>query len=128
MACNFRIALTLLVLPIAVCAQDWVPYANSEHGDKGSLDRATLVIDGPVRRIWTMLERAEPVFFKGEPLKTWMALVEVHCGERKHRSLREAGYHPDGVMFYEARFEGPVRPIVAGSMGQVRLEAICGLR
>jgi hypothetical protein len=128
MATRRRIALTLLVLPMAVCAQDWVPYANSEKGDKGSLDRATLVINGPVRKIWTMLERAEPVTFKGEPLKTWMALVEVHCDERKHRSLQEAGYDPDGAMIYEARFEGPARPIGAGTMGQIRLEAICGLR
>jgi hypothetical protein len=57
-----------------------------------------------------------------------MALVEVHCDERKHRSLQEAGYDPDGAMIYEARFEGPARPIGAGTMGQIRLEAICGLR
>lgn len=122
-----RTVLTLLLLPLAVCAQDWVPYANSEHGDKGFLDRSTLQVEGQRRSIWTMLERAEPVTFKGEPLKTWMARVEVHCGERMHRSLQEAGYRPDGLMFYEARFEGPTRPIVPGTMGEIRLEAICGL-
>ena len=120
--------LLFLMLPIAAGAQDWVPYANSETGDKGFLDRATLQVQGQSRRIWTMLERAEPVTFKGEPLKTWMARVEVHCDERMHRSLQEAGYRPDGVMFHEARFEGPVRPIVEGTMGQIRLETICGLR
>ena len=115
-------------MPLATKAQDWLTYAQSEHGDKGFLDRSTLQVDGPHRTVWTMLERANPVTFKGELLKTWMAKVEVHCDERTHRSLHEVGYRPDGVMFYEARFEGPVRPVVSLSMGQIRLEAICGLR
>jgi hypothetical protein len=121
------LAILVLALPLVAGAQDWVPYAHSEQGDKGFLDRSTLEVDGPRRTVWTMLERAVPVAFKGELLKTWMAKVEVRCDERTHRSLREVGYRPDGVMFYEARFEGPVRPIVALTMGQVRLEAICGL-
>lgn len=120
-------AILLLVVPLAAGAQDWVPYAHSEQGDEGFLDRSTLEVDGPSRTVWTMLERAVPVKFRGETLKTWMAQVEVRCDERTHRSLHEVGYGPEGVMFYEARFQGPVRPVVALTMGQIRLEAICGL-
>lgn len=120
-------AVLLLIVPLAAGAQDWVPYADSEQGDKGFLDRSTLEVDGQNRKVWTMLERAVPVTFKGELMKTWMAQVEVHCDERTHRSLHEVGYRSDGVMIYEARFQGPVRPIVALTMGQIRLEAICGL-
>lgn len=121
-------AILVLMVPLTAGAQDWVHYADSEQGDRGYLDRATLAVDGASRTVWTMLERAVPVTFRGEALKTWMAKVEVHCDERTHRSLHEVGYRPDGVMFHEARLEGPVRPIVAQSMGQIRLEAICGLR
>lgn len=111
-------AVLLRVMPLAAGAQDWVLYADSEHGDKGFLDRSTLEVEGQCRTIWTMLERAEPVTFKGEPLKTWMAKVEVRCDERAHRSLHEAGLRPDGVMFHEARFEGPIRPSSRGRWGR----------
>jgi len=42
--------------------------------------------------------------------------------------LQEAGYRLEGVMFHEARFDAPIRPIVAGTVGRARLEAIRGLR
>jgi hypothetical protein len=122
----FTMAL-LLASQQAVAAPDWALYAKAENGDQGFVDRASLKINAGVRLVWTMIEKATPGTHEGKPLKTWIALVEADCGERAHRSVRQVGYLPDGSVLYEQNAPGSWRRVVAESMGEIRLQAICDL-
>ena len=114
-----------LICGQAALAAEWVPYSESNEGDKSYLDAESITVRGDKRIAWTKVEKAAPVAYEGGVLSSWMALIEVDCKAKTQRTISEVGYHPDGSMLYQFPEQNKASAVVPESVGEIRLEAMC---
>ena len=67
-------------------ASDWVSVGMSDAAVYG-IDRASIEKDGPLRRVWTMLDYREPQkTSQGKAYLSSRALMEMECAKRQVRT------------------------------------------
>ncbi|NBW54079.1 MAG: hypothetical protein EBR42_02070 [Betaproteobacteria bacterium] len=89
---KFLLCLSLVALPWCASAADWVALGLADIGTYG-IDRASIEKEGPLRRVWTMLDYREPQ--KSAQGKTYLssrALMEMECTKRQVRTRSMALY------------------------------------
>jgi hypothetical protein len=83
---KFLVCLCFSTLAMGAHASDWVSLGLADHGTYG-IDRASIEKDGPLRRVWTMLDYREPQkTSQGKSYLSSRALMEMECAKRQVRT------------------------------------------
>jgi hypothetical protein len=89
---KFLVCLSLGALSLCANAADWVALGLADIGTYG-IDRASIEKQGPVRRVWTMLDyRDAQKTAQGKIYLSSRALMEMECAKKQVRTRSMALY------------------------------------
>lgn len=114
------------IVAAAPAFAEWVPVVETEDGRSAYyMDMSTVQRSGSLRRVWVVMNLETP-----EPsgIKSYKALEEYDCSERKSRPLQVQGYAgPMGSGSAIGPFSGAMNWLYHGpeSIGLAMTQAVC---